>query len=593
MNQKIKNFTLEMHIDHLCELYEKEKFLTVIQKTKKLLNKFKNSISLLNILGLSNSKIKKYGTAINYYQEALKINPNHSLTLFHLGVVFQDIFDFDSSIKYYKKAILCKPNYIDPLFNLSFIHKELGNYKKAVDLLEKIILINPNYLKAYQCLSEIICQYKFIFPNDINLKILKKTIELNSKPFKDFNVLLFYLNYSHNHTSEEIFSYYQQFNDKFGLPLQQEWQPFTPIKKPKKKLKIGYVSPDFRKHSAQNFLLPTLANHNHQKFEIYAFAELTKEDHVTKQFQSYVDHWIPTLNLTDQQMVQKIRDLEIDILVDLAGHTKNNRLLIFSQKPAPVSITWLGYGYTTGLKAIDYFLTDKAMAPLGSEHLFAEQPWRLSNYSFCCYQAKTAMGDVGPLPALENGHITFGTLTRAIRINDSVIKVWADILKKVKNSKLIINSKIFKNSFTKKEFENRFFKFGIFSDQLLFLYKSPPWDTMRQIDIALDCFPHNSGTTLIEHLYMGNPFITYSNRPSVGKIGASILTSLGHPEWIATSEEEYVEKAVALASDPQKLSIIRQNLRAEMEASPLMDQKGFVRELEAAYQAMWEKWCSA
>ena len=593
MNNIQEKIILNNHIDSLCDLYVKGKFYTVIQTTKKLLLIYEDSVALLNILGMSNAKINKYEDAIYNYKKAIELSPDNATTFFHLGILYHDLNKYSEAIKSYKKAILCKPNYIDPLFNLSIIHKELGNYKKAVDLLEKIILINPNYLKAYQCLSEIICQYKFIFPNDINLKILKKTIELNSKPSKDFNVLLFYLNYSHNHTSEEIFSYYQQFNDKFGLPFQQEWQPFTPIKKPEKKLKIGYVSPDFRKHSAQNFLLPTLANHNHQKFEIYAFAELTKEDHVTKQYQSYVDHWVPTQNLTDQQMVQKIRDMEIDILVDLAGHTQNNRLLIFSQKPAPVSITWLGYGYTTGLKAIDYFLTDKAMAPLGSEHLFSEQPWRLSNYSFCCYQAKTAMGDVGPLPALENGHITFGTLTRAIRINDSVIKVWADILKKVKNSKLIINSRIFKNSFTKKEFENRFFKFGIFSDQLLFLYKSPPWDTMRQIDIALDCFPHNSGTTLIEHLYMGNPFITYANRPSVGKIGASILTTLGHPEWIATSEEEYVEKAVALASDPQKLSTIRQNLRAEMEASPLMDHKGFVRELEGAYQAMWEKWCSA
>ena len=138
----------------------------------------------------------------------------------------------------------------------------------------------------------------------------------------------------------------------------------------------------------------------------------------------------------------------------------------------------------------------------------------------------------------------------------------------------------------------KFKKYGISENRLDFYYKTPPWDSMRQIDIALDCFPHNSGTTLLEHLYMGNPFITYSNRPSVGKIGASILSTLGHPEWIATSEEEYVDKAVALASDPQKLSIIRQNLRAEMEASPLMDQKGFVRELEGTYQAMWKKWCS-
>ena len=203
------------------------------------------------------------------------------------------------------------------------------------------------------------------------------------------------------------------------------------------------------------------------------------------------------------------------------------------------------------------------------------------------------MGDVGPLPALKNGHITFGTLTRAIRINDRVIKVWADILKRVENSKLIINNRIFKNSYLKKEYENKFFKFGISNEQLFFCFKSPPWDTMRQIDIALDCFPHNSGTTLIEHLYMGNPFITYSNRPSVGRIGASILTALGREEWIATSEQEYVDKVVDLATNTAKLTTIRSSLRKEMEASPIMDHKGFVRELEQTYQSMWEKWCNS
>ena len=287
-------------------------------------------------------------------------------------------------------------------------------------------------------------------------------------------------------------------------------------------------------------------------------------------------------------MVQKIRDMEIDILVDLAGHTYGNRLGVFARKPAPVSVTWLGYGYTTGLTAIDYFLADKVMVPSGSEHLFSEQPWRLNNYGHCCYEAKSDMGDVGPLPALKNGHITFGTLTRAIRINDRVIKVWADILKKVKNSKLIINSADFSHYKTKRILISKFKQHNIDIDRLEVGFKSPPWDTMRQIDIALDCFPHNSGTTLMEHLYMGNPFITYSNRPSVGKIGASILTALGREEWIANSEQEYVDKVVALATNTEKLSTIRRSLRKEMQASPIMDHKGFVHELEQTYQSMWK-----
>ena len=395
-------------------------------------------------------------------------------------------------------------------------------------------------------------------------------------------------------SAEEIFDFYKQYDERFGLPLKSKWKVFSQPKVPKEKLKIGYVSPDFKQHSMQNFLLPTLTHHDHQKFEVFAFAELKKGDLVTQQYKSYTDHWIRTEKMTDDELVEKIRSLEIDILVDLGGHTKSNRLGIFAQKPAPVSLSWLGYGYTTGLSAIDYFLSDSIMVPKGSEHLFSEKPWRLKNYGFCCYQAKPNMGEVSPLPALKNNFITFGTLTRAIRINDRVIKTWAQILQRVENSKLIINSsESFKNLMVADEFKKRFKEYGIDTYRLDFYYKSPPWDTMREMDIALDCFPHNSGTTLIEHLYMGNPFITYSNRPSVGKIGASILTTLGHREWIATSEQEYIDKAVALASDTEKLAEIRNTLRTKLKTSPIMDQKGFVRELENTYQAMWNNWCSS
>jgi predicted O-linked N-acetylglucosamine transferase (SPINDLY family) len=193
---------------------------------------------------------------------------------------------------------------------------------------------------------------------------------------------------------------------------------------------------------------------------------------------------------------------------------------------------------------------------------------------------------------LDKGHITFGTLTRAIRINDRVIKAWSQILKRVKHSKLVINSADFSHYKTKRMIISKFEEYGIKQNRLEVGYQSPPWDTMRQIDIALDCFPHNSGTTLIEHLYMGNPFVTYSNRPSVGKIGASILTALGREEWIAYSEQEYIDKAVALATDTKKLASIRSSLREEMKRSPIMDHKGFVRELERTYQSMWDKWCA-
>ena len=185
-------------------------------------------------------------------------------------------------------------------------------------------------------------------------------------------------------------------------------------------------------------------------------------------------------------MAQKIRELEIDVLVDVAGHTKGNRLGVFAYKPAPISLSWLGFGYTTGLSAIDYFLTDNVVVPQGSEHLFSEKIWRINDYCYCCYEEKAKMGKVGPLPALEKGYITFGTLTRAIRINDRVIKVWAEILKRVKNSKLVINSKVYGNILASKLLIKKFQLENISSNRLEIGYQSPPWNLMRQIDIALD-----------------------------------------------------------------------------------------------------------
>ena len=200
------------------------------------------------------------------------------------------------------------------------------------------------------------------------------------------------------------------------------------------------------------------------------------------------------------------------------------------------------------------------------------------------------MGPVNPLPALTNGFVTFGSLTRSIRLNDRVIKTWSLILKKVPHSKLIIDSKSFQNDEVIEIFIKKFELNGITKDRLDIGFNSPPWDTLRKIDIGLDCFPHNSGTTLLEHLYMGNPYITLAGRPSVGRIGSHYLTAAGHSEWIVHSEEEYVEKACELSSNLKALSKIRDQLRSDMENSPIRNEKAFVKELEKTYQSMWEEY---
>ena len=538
-------------------------------------------------LGNLYCNIKKYKLALFQYQKAIEINPHHYKSHHNLGMLYIELKKYNEAEKILKTASNLRPNCSETFNALANFYKKTENYNKAILNYKKAIKIKNNALYNYN----IALVLHKIGEIKVAIKHLKLALSLDPNSSNIFQTFLFNSNYCPNMKDIDIFSYYKQYEKKFAFPLKSTWKPFSQLKISNKKLKIGYLSPDFKDHSMKNFLMPILNHHDHKNFEIYAFAEYLREDLVTQEYKFYVDHWFRTDGIQDKILAQKIRDFEIDILVDLAGYTEGNRLGVFAYKPAPVSLSWLGYGYTTGLSAIDYILTDEVMVPKGSEHLFAEKPWRLKNHGFCCYRANQNMGEVNSLPALNNNFITFGSLTRVIRINDQTIKSWAEILKRVENSKLKINSPSFKNTEIINQFKNKFMDYGISNKRLDFHFNTPPWDTMRKIDIALDCYPHNSGTTLIEHLYMGNPFITFSNRPSVGRIGASILTSVGRSEWITYSEEEYINKAVNLALDTNELQKIRTNLRNEMKSSSLMDEKGFIGELEETYKSMWKDWC--
>jgi predicted O-linked N-acetylglucosamine transferase (SPINDLY family) len=334
--------------------------------------------------------------------------------------------------------------------------------------------------------------------------------------------------------------------------------------------------------------MPLIEHHSHERIELYAYAEVKLEDDITTQYKKHFDVWLNTVGMGDEALAQRIREDRIDILVDLAGHTGGNRLLVFARKPAPVSLHWLDFGYTTGLKGIDYYLTDEMTVPPGSEGYFSEQPWRLPGSGFA-FRPAINMGEVNTLPALGRGYVTFGTLTRAARLNEQVIATWSAILKTVTDSRLVINSKNFANQEFADEIREHFGRHGVGADRLEIGFSSPPWDVLRGIDIGLDCFPHNSGTTLVESLYMGVPYITLYGRPSVGTLGGAILNAVGLDELIARRQEDYIANAVALANDLVKLARIRQTLRATMRASAIMDEQGFARNVEQAYFEMWAK----
>ena len=571
-------------------------------------------------LGNAHRDARRYDAALQCYRRAIAIAPDFVEGHFNLGNVLSDLYRFEEAAGSYYRAIELRPAYADALFNLGNTLDALEQGEAALDAYRRALLANPELLGAWINLADAqrkqrlfedataSCQRALALQpasseahnklGDVMLEVgeldravacFRRAIELDADNRHASGNLLFALNYHPELSGEAIFEAYREYDARFGLPQKSGWQAHGNDRNPARRLRIGYVSPDFRRHSSRHFLEPVLAHHDRSGFEIFAYAELSVEDEVSARYRSQVDQWIGTRGLSDDEMAQRIRADGIDVLVDLAGHTGNNRLRVFARKPAPVSVSWLGYGYTTGLSAIDYLLTDDTSAPAGSEGLFAEKPWRLATPGYA-YRPATGMGEVGELPAGRKGHLTYGTLTRAIRINHRSIRVWSEILKRDREAHLVIDSGNYREEAQQEKLAQKFMAEGIERERLEIGYHSPPWDVLRGIDIGLDCFPHNSGTTLFESLYLGVPYITLAGRPSVGRIGSSVLAGVGHPEWIAGSEEEYIGKALALGGDREALGRIRAGLRGEMERSALMDEAGFTRRVEAAYRAMFERW---
>ena len=516
-----------------------------------------NDAEALCNLGRAHFEMEQRGPAIAALRAAIAIRPDHAEAFNNLGLALNADGEVAQAAGCFERAVAIQPGFAEALNNLSGIYVTQGQIDAAVDVLSRAVAAKPNYRVA-------------------------------------FDNLLFAMNYHPDASAETIYEAYAAYDQAFGAPQRAHWQAHTNLPAAGRRLRVGYVSPDFRLHACSFFMDPLLAGHDRQAFEVYAYAELRDEgDGVTQRTRALVDHWVLTHGLSDQALAERIRADGIDILVDLAGHTKGNRLDAFALKPAPVSLSWMGFGYTTGLSAIDYYLTDEANAPAGCEHLFAEIPWRLPDTPFAVYRPGPGMGAVGSSPAQRTQCITFGTLTRGIRINDHTIRAWSQILQRVPQSRLVIDSRSFVDPAFADALAERFASCGIERARLQIGCHSPPWDLLREIDIGLDCFPHNSGTTLFEMLYMGVPVVTLAGRPSVGRIGSAILQGLGRPDWIAHTEAEYVDKVVTLAQDIPALAALRAGLRAQMVASPLMDERRFVQAVEAAFREMFARWSAA
>lgn len=447
------------------------------------------------------------------------------------------------------------------------------------DLLSQPSSVSPEKLLKQACIADIL-----YFP-DYALELLEYlTVNYGSNPQYNFTeVINIGLSILRGNTSNNIAE----------LTIPQSNIP-NQGSAAQHKLKIGYVSPDFKRHPVGKFIAPIIKHHDHQKFEIYCYGEIKKVDEITEEIQSSCDHWRSTLGLTDAEVIEQIKQDRIDILIDLAGHTDDNRLPIFFSKPAPIQASYLGYFATTGIPTIDYWITDHHLHPVDTEEKTRETIWRLPR-CYVAYQPSPEALEVNPLPALSSEYITFGCLNNFSKLNPFLLSLWAKILQALPQSRLILKSHYHNlDDPEEKQSVELFLQEQGFNLEQVELIDSPTlaedyFALYHRIDIHLDTFPYNGCTTTCDALWMGVPVLTLAGDRKIQRMGNSLLQAIGLGDWIAHSPEEYVNKAITFAQDLEAIAQLRTSLRERFQKSQLGDIEGLTLALENAYQQMWKK----
>jgi predicted O-linked N-acetylglucosamine transferase (SPINDLY family) len=527
------------------------------------------------------------------YLEALRLQPDYTEAQSGLGLVLHDLKRWDEAVELFLAALRQRPNHSTVLNNLGVSLNLMGRLEEATKVFRHSLAVNPNQPETHNNLSNILYEQ-----GDIEGAMAHSRTALELKPGYTgaHSSLLLRLNYESEMSPRDLFETHKEWSRLHEATVADEPLAFQVDLASERPLRVGYVSPDFRRHSVAAFFEPLLAAHDREKVEIHCYSQVANPDEVTQRLCALSDHWRKIVGLNHDALAEIIRDDRIDILVDLAGHTANNRLPLFALRPAPVQITWLGYPHSTGMKAFSARFTDGIADPQGAEVLHSEPLVRLPK-GFLCYGPPSEAPAVGPLPALGQNHFTFGSFNSLLKVNQGVLAAWAEILKQTPGSRLLLKGLLQRDAANRKRFERIFGDLGVSLDRIELAPAVPEFHdhlaTYGRVDLALDPFPYNGTTTTCEALWMGVPTLTLKCDRHAGRVGASLLTRVGLESFIAPDLDSYIQSAVAWAGRTHELAAIRADLRGRMAASDLCDAKGFASQMEAVYRELWEDWKKA
>jgi protein O-GlcNAc transferase len=508
----------------------------------------------LNI-GCANLVQGKVDTAVTFFHRAIAIKPNYAEAHYNLGNVWKEQNKFGEAIAWYRRALAINPNFADACNNLAVVYKSQGDFDNAIVCYERTLALKPDFAAAHS--NQLLCEQ-----------------------------------YRSGVTLAKLASLHQTWQQRHGEPLRAAWRPFENARDADRRLRVGFVSADFRKHPVGIFLVRMLEAIDRQQCETICYCCQQQNDAMTARIRAAATGWREAQRMSDEALAEQIRGDRIDMLFDLGGHTANNRLLAFARKPAPIQITWAGYVGTTGLATMDYILADRYQIPAGAEPYYQEKVLRMPD-GYICYDPPVDAPPVGPLPALGAGHVTFGSFNNPTKITREVAKVWAEILRRAPGSQLVLKYYGLDDPSTQRRYLDLLAGEGIAPQQIQFSGGAASAELLasyNRVDIALDTFPYSGGLTTCEALWMGVPVVICPGETFAGRHSLSHSSNAGLTETVAGDLPGYVETAVRLAGDLPHLAVLRGRLRDQVAASPLCNGPRFARNFVSLLRDVWRQW---
>ena len=547
---------------------------------------------------------QRYAQALEFYaggekakaeaacRKLLEQAPRHAPAWSLLARMALDEKQLERALDCYAHVLSAQPDEPDYLVDAAEINRRAGNLARALDLSAHALALRPQDVRAWQVRGNALEELDRL---DEALDCLRHEIELKPGDINVHSNLLFLSNRADLLPPQQLAAEYRRWGELYADPLTAAAEAHANTPDPERPLRVGYVSADFRRHAMAYFVEPFLARHDRRACRVSCYSNNPRPDEVSLRLRGLADEWRDIAGVSDDEAARLIRDDGIDILIDLAGHTGGNRLQLFARKPAPVQMTWLGYLGGTGMAAMDYRISDHYADPVGdADAEYRERLLRLP-HSKWCYLPPASMPACNSLPALSRGCVTFGSFCSFPRISNVMLRTWARLLHGLPGSRLRMIGAPSGESLDR--MLEIFDAAGVYADRLDLVGRLPLDACLQQyleIDIALDSFPCNGGTTTCESLWMGVPVVSCSDpkaRSGASRSGFSLLSNAGLPELAVPTLEEYVGIALRLAADLPALAQLRATLRERVRASPLLDAEGFTRDLETLYRVAWREWC--